>query len=74
MLARLLIVDKAVQGIEGGCEVTILCNQRGSIPVAGLVPATHVFGAEISGRLKTWVPGTSPGKGLLQENWGKTPA
>jgi hypothetical protein len=40
---------RAVRGIEGGCEVTILCNQRGS-PWPDLVwlgPATHVFGAEI---------------------------
>jgi hypothetical protein len=31
-----------------------------NIPVAGLVPATHVFAAY---RIKTWMPGSSPGKG-----------
>jgi hypothetical protein len=35
------------------------------IPVAGLGPATHACFTDI-GQLKTWVPGTSPGKGLFE--------
>jgi hypothetical protein len=40
--------------------------QSGVIPVAGLVPATHVFITVCSGGRKAWMPGTSPGKGLLR--------
>jgi hypothetical protein len=35
-------------------------------PLAGLVPATHVFLATKHWHSKTWMPGTNPGKGI----WG----
>jgi hypothetical protein len=38
------------------------------IPVAGLGPAIHVLRCGDCGCLKTWMPGTSPGKGLLEAN------
>jgi hypothetical protein len=39
------------------------------ISVAGLGPAIHVFGKD-RGWLKMWMPGTSPGKGLLEAKFG----
>src|SRR3984893_13947902 len=38
---------------------------RRNIPVAGLVPATHVFASVRYGAQKIWMPGTSPRKGIL---------
>ena len=34
--------------------------------MAGLGPAIHVFGAGVVTGFKAWMPGTSPGKGLLE--------
>jgi hypothetical protein len=34
-------------------------------PLAGLVPATHVFSCSAVRYFKTWMAGTSPAKGLL---------
>ncbi len=38
--------------------------------MAGLVPATHVFVAEVAGYIETRMPGPSPGKKLLAAKFG----
>ena len=47
-------------------------GQPESIPVAGLGPANLRLRCGDCRCLKTWVPGTSPGKGLLEAKFGIT--
>jgi hypothetical protein len=43
----------------------MITRRTKNTPVAGLDPATHVFFPQ-SIEKKTWMPGTSPGKGTLE--------
>src|SRR4029077_18585327 len=64
--------EKAVREIEGGCEVTILCNQRGS-PWPDLVrpPTSSVRRCRLAQDVDAR---DEPGHGALASKiWGKTP-
>jgi hypothetical protein len=41
--------------------------------VAGLGPATYVFPRRVRGLVKTWMPGTRPGKGCFGAKSGGKP-
>jgi len=43
--------------------LALACIGLPETPLAGLDPATHVF--PVVAKLKTWMPGSSPGKGIF---------